>query len=118
MFYTIYNETLSATPSLQQINLPVPLQAFKLDFRHDTNGTVGGLVLEYWGLVLTEDVNGLPAPKLGYTKIDTGSPLSTDNRVITTTFSGPVGVVKFSASSTSGRKLFLAVVAEIDYGMS
>lgn len=116
MIYTIYNgDALSGSPTTSQINLPVGLQEFKVDMRHDSNNNDGGLTLEYWGLVLTEDVNGLAPPKVGYTLITT--PVSPESKIISMTFSTPVNVVKFSAVSSGGRKLFLAVVAEHDYGI-
>ncbi len=114
MIYTIYNgSALSSTPLTAQINLPVGLQSFRLDFRHDSDSPNGGLTFEYWGQVLTDTVNGLVPPKVGYTSITTG--IVPESKIITIGFGVPVNVVQFAATSAGNRKLFVAVVSESDY---
>lgn len=116
MISTIYDGSeLSNTPLEKQINLPIGLQAFKLDFRHNSSNADGGLTLSYWGEILNEDINGLAPPKVGITTIVTG--VIAESKIISISFGVPVNVVKFSAFSAGNRKLFLAVVAEQDYGM-
>src|SRR6267154_6701682 len=115
MIYTIYNGNIlpnDTAPSLQQINFPVPPQSVILDYRHDA-AIAGGVVLSYWGVVLTDVINGLNPPQVGFTTIN--SIAQPESKLITINLGVPVIAIKFSAFSNSGKKLFLAVVSEQDF---
>lgn len=115
MFYQIYSGSVlpnDTAPSLQQLNFPIPPQSLILDYRHDAT-IAGGVVLSYWGVVLTDPVSGLNQPQVGFTTIN--SIAQPESRLITINLGVPVIAIKFSAYSNSGRKLFLAVVSEQDF---
>ncbi len=110
MWNIIYNcETLSSVSLDRTLIYPLPVNAVVYDVRCDCTGA-SQLNLEFWGDFAPGDGGGLAAPRV--LPNESYSFYPTTSFLKRFTFPFPVSQIHLQATSATGKKLYIAQLAE------